>query len=448
MSLGREYAAEHLRNLLRDELRLKAEQGFTVPSSLAERLASATFLELEEMEVELESLPVPVELDRNEPLVWEIPPLGLGAWNPSEGELDDRVRGAWYGRIAGCILGKPVEIHPFMSKPKLLREYLERTNQWPLTDFVIGDDVVCREITGQGLNCAPSLKGNITYAQSDDDLRYTLAGLRILDRNPDPSTKVIFSYWAAHWIPDQTFTAEQAAISNSYAFGRPHHWEQRDDPEYWQAIRQWRNPYREWIGAAIRADGWAYGFAGNPERAAQVAQQDAQISHERNGEYSEIFFAAWIAASFRLPLHESFAAALRAIPQNSRLARTVLGTKAKCDSGGTLEDLLQFVSETTGHYDGVHVINNAAACVAAVFLSNGDLELAITSAVMFGLDTDCNGATVGSIVGARVGASGFPTEKWIKPFNDTIDFEFVGEERQSIDALATWTVQLWHRLNQ
>jgi ADP-ribosylglycohydrolase len=68
-------------------------------------------------------------------------------------------------------------------------------------------------------------------------------------------------------------------------------------------------------------------------------------------------------------------------------------------------------------------------------------------AVMCGLDTDCNGATVGSVLGAHIGASAMPTEKWVKPFNDTIDFEYVGEERQSINALADWTTRLWLDLN-
>ncbi|MEI7578016.1 MAG: ADP-ribosylglycohydrolase family protein [Armatimonadota bacterium] len=448
MSLGRKFAADHLRNLLRDELRLKSEQGFSIPPGLADRMAHSSFSELHDIETELESLTEPDHLGTNEPLDWTIPSLALEKWVPNQNELDDRIRGAWYGRIAGCILGKPLEIHPFMREPKLLRQYLERTNQWPLSDFVDANDDVCVEITGQTLGSRPSVRGNIRYAQSDDDLRYTLAGLRILDKIPNPSTRDVFQYWSSHWLPDQTFTAEQAAISNSYAFGRPHHWEQPEDAEYQQAMRQWRNPYREWIGAAIRADGWAYGYAGNPERAAQVAQQDALISHERNGEYSEIFFAAWISASFRLPLHDSFRVALQTVPQNSRLATAMVETKARCDAGGTMDELLDYIEVTSGHYDGVHSINNALACVASVFLSNGDLELSITRAVMFGLDTDCNGATVGSIVGARVGASGFPVEKWINPFDDTIDFEFVGEERQSINGLASWTVELWRRLNQ
>lgn len=420
-----------------------------MPLHLCEQVQTADYLALHDIETQLESLPEPPDLNLSEPLEWTVPSLHLGTWQLSPAELNDKMLGAWYGRIAGCILGKPLEIHPFFISPAKLREYLEATNQWPLRDYVVHDEAKAEEIAGQKLGCFPSQKGNISYAQSDDDLRYTLCGLRILDKQSRPETKDIAEYWARHWTPELTFTAEQAVIANTYAFGRPHPWSfAHKSPQEYVALRQYRNPYREWIGAAIRADGWAFGFAGNPEQAAITAQQDARYTHERNGEYSEIFFAAWISASFRMPLADAFDIALSTIPRGSRLAKTVVATRAKCEEGATLDEMLANVTETTGHYHAVHAINNAAVCVAAVFLSGGDFEKAITTAVMFGLDTDCNGATVGSLMGAQLGAAALPVDKWISPFNDTIDFEYVGEERQSIIGLAGWTAGLWNRLRE
>jgi ADP-ribosylglycohydrolase len=461
MSLGREYAAEHLRTLLLDEVQLKGEQGFPSLGGFIARIQAADFTELHKIEIEIEALPEPDSLSANEPLLWEIPKSddSWQPWKPTQEELDDRIRGAWYGRIAGCILGKPVECHEFFARPKSLRAFLEATEQWPLQDFVQLCNPEMENFAGHPCHFFPSTKGNIRFAQSDDDLRYTLAGLRIQASRVDktkpgvisysnPSSKDIFKYWASHWLPNHTFTAEQAAISNSYAFGKPHGWlYDGASDEQLLAMRQWRNPYREWIGAAIRADGWAYSFAGDPYQAALVAQQDAKITHERNGEYSEIFFAGWIAGAFRYSLEESFRRALNLIPTQSRLAQIAVQVVEFCASKPSFDSLLDFIAEKTGHYNGVHSVSNAAVCVGAVFLSEGNFELGITRAVMCGLDTDCNGATVGSILGANSGASALPLEKWMSPFNDTIDFEYVGEERQSINRLADWTVELWLQLN-
>ena len=70
------------------------------------------------------------------------------------------------------------------------------------------------------------------------------------------------------------------------------------------------NPYAQWIGADIRADGFAYAAAGDPALAASLGYRDAYLTHRRNGIYGEMFFAAAEAAAFVLSLIHIFLASL------------------------------------------------------------------------------------------------------------------------------------------
>jgi len=83
------------------------------------------------------------------------------------------------------------------------------------------------------------------------------------------------------------------------------------------------------------------------------------------------------------------------------------------------EAVLDEIYARFGHYDAVHTNNNAALVVASLLLGGDDFEKAVTLAVMGGWDTDCNGATVGSIWGAMYGAARIP-QKWAAPLHDTL----------------------------
>lgn len=75
--------------------------------------------------------------------------------------------------------------------------------------------------------------------------------------------------------------------------------------------------------------------------------------------------------------------------------------------------------------------------------SDHDYEQAICGAVQACFDTDCNGATVGSIMGMMMGANRLP-EKWTAPLNDTLQTGVSGYHRVSISELARQTLEL-HR---
>ena len=79
----------------------------------------------------------------------------------------------------------------------------------------------------------------------------------------------------------------------------------------------------------------------------------------------------------------------------------------------------QKVSDQYGKYHGVHTINNAALVIMGLYYGSDDFEKGIIVTVRGGWDTDCTGATVGSILGARMGAKALP-EKWVGVFNDRL----------------------------
>ena len=94
--------------------------------------------------------------------------------------------------------------------------------------------------------------------------------------------------------------------------------------------------------------------------------------------------------------------------------------------------------EHSGH-DWCHTISNAMIVVAALLYGEGDFSKSICMAVDTGFDTDCNGATVGSIVGMM--NAGIP-EEWIAPFGGNLRTSIDGYNNVTVDFLAEHTMTL------
>jgi hypothetical protein len=262
--------------------------------------------------------------------------------------------------------------------------------------------------------------------ESDDDIRYTVVGQIVLDRHgADFTTRDVARTWMSLLGYGLVCSAETQAYRNIViAYPRFFEWNTPEADIDWTWIATHHNPFREWIGAQIRADSWAYAAPGNPELAAHFAWRDARMTHVKNGIYGEMFCAAMIAAGFASqdPL-AVVDAALAEIPQRSRLHKDIRDTISICRDHGfratEFESVLDKIEALLGHYSSVHTNNNAALVVASLLLGQDDYEKTITIAVMGGWDTDCNGATAGSIWGAMHGASRIPG-KWTAPLHDTM----------------------------
>jgi ADP-ribosylglycohydrolase len=342
-----------------------------------------------------------------------------------EATLRDRLQAAWLGRCAGCNLGKPVEGWDRAD----LRRYLELTGAYPLDDYIpsLKPMLESFELRSSWPECT---RGRIRFMARDDDIDYTILGLHILETHGfDFGPEDVAEMWMSHIPFLATYTAERATYRN-LVYGLPPH----EVPVY-------RNPYREWIGAQIRADMWAYTSPGNPRAAATLAFQDASLSHVQNGIYGEMWAAALIAISFVAPdAHSALQASLAEVPPRSRLAEALRDVLELFRRGLDWEDARDALEERYGHYGFVHTINNAAVVAAALLWGEGDFTRTIGLAVQGGWDTDCNGATAGSTFGAMHGTEALPRH-WIDPLNDLVRSAITGFDNSRISHLADRTLR-------
>lgn len=365
------------------------------------------------------------------------------------GWLEDRMYGAWLGRCAGCALGKPVEAfmdtHNGVRSRDRIKRYLTAISpdEWPLCDYIPARSPATNKVGN--LSWSRSTREQLAFMELDDDICYTAVGLTVLERYGKRFTSEHVAHTWLSMLPYRyTCGCETMAyrnLVNRYEFHRgvpsgiDWHWVATND-----------NPYREWIGAQIRADPWGYAAPGNPELAAEFAWRDAIVDHVKNGVYGEMYVAAMIAAAFALDDTRAVVeAGLAEIPATSRLHHDIRRTIELCERHGcddaAFENVFDGIEDMLGSYSSAHTINNAALVTAALLLGKRDYHKVVTLAVMGGWDTDCNGATAGSICGAMIGATNIP-RKWSAPLNDTLRLELANFHPIAISACARRSVDV------
>ena len=323
----------------------------------------------------------------------------------------DKVYGAWMGRICGCMLGKPVEC----VRSNVFIPFLKETGNYPLTRYIYRKDLtpeICEKysafpfaekVYADEINCMPW----------DDDTNYVVLGQCIIEKyGKEFSAENVAEAWLEYQKKNAYCTAERVAFCNFVNGFKPPY----------SAI--YKNPYREWIGAQIRGDYYGYIYPGDPENAAKAAFKDASISHVKNGIYREMVVAAALAiAACTDNMTDIIKGALSYVPATSRFYEDVSAIVEMHEKGCEKDAAFDYIHKKYDEYTGYgwcHTNPNAMIVVAALLYGDKDYSKTICYAVETCFDTDCNGATAGSIYGMAHGIKAIP-EYWLKPINDTLE---------------------------
>ena len=339
----------------------------------------------------------------------------------------DKILGGFLGRCAGCMLGKPVE--GWGRKEIIYR--LIKIGEYPLENYFPEKFFTENELeTRVGLT-----RNTIKCVERDDDIDYTLLNLYIFNKyGSNFRTEDVGKEWLLNLPYYKTYTAERIAYRNLVNGLSP--------PD--TAI--YLNPFREWIGAQIRADTWGYICPGNPRLASEYAFRDAVLSHTKNGIYGEMMVSAMISTAFiERNVEKIVLSGLSHIPKTSRLSSAIKDVLKKYWKGeeyfSTIDSLLKKYS-----YHPIHTINNAIIVVASILWGGGDFGKTICLAVMSGLDTDCNGATAGSIIGVLNGYDMIKEkEKWFRPLNNIVKSSLAEFNKIRISDIITLYLKLFKK---
>jgi len=397
---------------------------------------------LASLQEELWNRPSPPGFPYEEPNDWET----ISAFFPDgdsharfaggEADLAEKLLAAWQGRCAGCQLGKPLE----GAWPEAVKEVLSLVGSWPLGDYMnpVSDkqykELAQRSEAFRRHYRKHLTKGNFDCVAPDDDIHYAIVNQTVLSEFGPEFTAEQAIGKLIELVPASCVFAAGRSMFRTAIFG----------------IRSpltgvFGNPCRQSLGGQIRCDAWGWGSPGNPALAARMAYKDAVSSQTRNGIYSAMFFAVLMADVLA---HGDLAAAIETaasyVPPRSRFAEMVRFVRDRCaarlqaagQAGDDWEKANAAIYEAYDRLPGSpgrrrgkpgrsekapmnHCLPNAAIVLMALLTGGGDFARTVGIAVMGGRDTDCNGATAGSIMGCALGTKGIPAG-WTEPFHDTI----------------------------
>lgn len=174
-------------------------------------------------------------------------------------------------------------------------------------------------------------------------------------------------------------------------------------------------------GAWIRSEIWACLAPGFPNIALKYAIMDASIDHGHGeGTYAEMFTASLESMAFvENDIRKLIDMALAYIPEECQVAQCVRKVIEEYDKGTDYREVRQLLVKMTENLGWFQAPANIGYVVIGLMYGEGDFKKSMIYAINCGDDTDCTGATIGSIMGIMGGTAIIP-EDWKEYIGDRI----------------------------
>jgi ADP-ribosylglycohydrolase len=209
------------------------------------------------------------------------------------------------------------------------------------------------------------------------------------------------------------------------------------------------NYYVDEMGSPIRSEIWACTAPADPQLAAARAWKDSAMDHAGGeGMHGEMFWAAVESAAFVEddPL-TLIRVGLSMIPVPCNISRVIREALWCHQNGIRWAEARQRINGIFGHLQPCNAVPNHGFTILG-WLYGKDFGDKLCKAVNCGYDTDCTGATLGSVLGIIGGITAIPA-KWREPVGDSIVLhKYTGKFNSPLDVyeLTDRTVALAERV--
>ncbi|MBR5615024.1 MAG: ADP-ribosylglycohydrolase family protein [Clostridia bacterium] len=286
---------------------------------------------------------------------------------------EDKVRACWIGKNIGGTMGGPYE---------------GRTEMQDATTFVTPK--------GEPL--------------PNDDLDLQILWLCAMEERGAAAIneKVLGEYWL-NYVPAQWNEYGIAKRNMAMGIHPPYSGEYNNE--------KWRDSNGAWIRTEI----WACMFPAYPEFATRYAFYDACVDHGTGeGTYAAIFVAAMeSAAFFEKDVNKLIETGLSYIPENCKLAQSVRLACKLYEEKTDFKEARNKIVEANKELGWFQAPGNVAFVILGLLYGEGDFKKSMIHAINCGDDTDCTGATIGSLMGIMYGTEGIPKD-WTEYIGDRI----------------------------